>query len=246
MSTDKATSSVAKETALTGARAADDVFRDFAAMINSGELREGDPLPPEREIVERYGVSRTVVREAVLALANKGLVEARPRFRPVVRKPSFDTAFDTVNDIVGRLLGQSGGVKNLFDTRIMIEAGLARQAAIEARKTDIAALKTALEANEAAMDESAQFYETDIAFHAVLYEIPQNPVLPAIHRAYTAWLAPQWSQMPRRQGRNQSNYEAHRAIYDAILMRDPDAAEAALRKHLSSAWSQVCETFGEM
>ena len=73
----------------TNGRAADDLFRTFEQLINSGALVDGQPLPPEREIVETYGVSRTVVREAVLALANKGLVEARPRFRPVVRKPTF-------------------------------------------------------------------------------------------------------------------------------------------------------------
>jgi len=203
-------------------------------------------LPSEREIVEEYGVSRTVVREAVLALANRGLVDARPRFRPVVRKPGFDTAFNSVNDVVKGLLHQSGGVKNLFDTRIMIEASLSREAAADAEKTDIAALKEALEANEAAIDNNAEFFKTDIGFHAVLYDIPRNPVLPAIHKAYTSWLAPQWTQMPRAPGRNRLNFKAHHAIFEGILMRDPDAAEAALRKHLSDAWDQICETFGEI
>ncbi len=127
-----------------GGRAADDLFRHFAEMINSGVLREGDPLPPEREIVATYGVSRTVAREAVLALANRGLVEARPRYRPVVRKPSYDTAIETVENVVARLLTQPGRVKDLFDTRILIEAALVRQAAADAKKEDIAALTLAL------------------------------------------------------------------------------------------------------
>ncbi|WP_240484657.1 FCD domain-containing protein, partial [Pseudoponticoccus marisrubri] len=62
----------------------------------------------------------------------------------------------------------------------------------------------------------------------MLYDIPSNPVLPAIHRAYTTWLAPQWSRMPRLPDRNRANYEAHAAIFEAILMRDPDAAETCL------------------
>jgi len=74
--------------------------------------------PPEREIVKSFGVSRTVVREAVLALANKGLIEARPRFRPVVRKPNYETAFETVDSVVSRLLLQPDRVKNLYDTRV--------------------------------------------------------------------------------------------------------------------------------
>ena len=195
-------------------------------------MRDGDPLPPEREIVETYGVSRTVVREAVMALANKGLVEARPRFRPVVRKPSYETALQTVDSVVSRLLLQKDGVKNLFNTRIMVEASLAREAAASAGKEDIAALKGALEANEWAIEDSELFYQTDIGFHSVLYQIPQNPVLPAIHMAYSNWLAPQWSRMPRLLDRNRANFEAHKAIYEAILSRDPDAAETALRNHL--------------
>lgn len=227
-------------------RAADQVVRSIAERIRSGALADGQPLPPERDLMEEYGISRTVVREAVRTLSSRGLIEALPRHRPVVRKPGFDAAIDAVGSIVSHLLGEPGGVKNLFDTRIMVEAALVRQAAKEASKDDIAALTAALEANSASILDSEEFYRTDNAFHGVLYQIPQNPVLPAIHRAYTTWLAPQWSQMPRLPERNRANLDAHKAIYDAILMRDPDAAEARLRDHLATAWAQVRETFGDV
>ena len=224
-------------------RAADELFKKFEDMIISGELADGAPLPPEREIVDTFGVSRTVVREAILALSNKGLIEARPRFRPVVRKPSFDTAISTVENVVGRLLLQPNGVKNLFDTRIMIEASLVREAAKSASRNHLEALKLALDANGEAIDDSELFYETDKIFHGVLFDIPGNPVLPSIHKAYTTWLAPYWSQMPRLPKRNMANHKAHTEIYEAILMRDPDEAEASLRRHLADAWDQVKKTF---
>lgn len=226
-------------------RAADELFEVFIEKIYAGELTEGDPLPTEREIVENYGVSRTVVREAVQALANKGLVEARPRFRPIVRKPNYDAALETLESVVGRLLVGLDGVQNLFETRILVEAMLVRQAAQEARKEDLAAMKAALEANKAAIQDSEAFYKTDMAFHRVLYQIPRNPLLPSIHKAYMTWLSPYWSKMPRLPERNRVNYESHLAIYEAILMRDPDEAETALRNHMSDAWSQVCRTFQE-
>lgn len=226
-------------------RAADALFQRFSDMINTGELRDGDPLPPEREIVHTYGVSRTVVREALLALSNKGLVEAKPRFRPVVRKPNYDTAMATVGSVVGRLLQEPGGVYNLFETRIMIEVSLARQAATDATPEDIANLRAALNANEAAIDDSAAFYATDIAFHNVLYVIPGNPVMPAIHRAYSNWLEPHWSRMPRQDQRNRDNFVAHSAILDAIEAHDPDKAEQAVRRHLAAAWEQVQMTFNK-
>lgn len=224
-------------------RAADGLIQVFEKQILDGTLRVGEPLPPEREIVQTYGVSRTVVREAVLALSNKGLVDARPRFRPVVRKPGYDAALQAVGSAATRLLSAPGGVKNLFDLRIMMEAALVRQAALEADKDQIAKLKDALRANEAAIADSETFYETDIGFHGVLYEIPDNPLLPSIQRAYTDWLSSHWRKMPRQPDRNRENYVAHARIFDAILLRDPDAAEQALRAHLASAWQQVRQTF---
>ncbi|WP_171102069.1 MULTISPECIES: FCD domain-containing protein [unclassified Ruegeria] len=227
-------------------RAADQVVREIEKRVYSGHLADGDPLPPERNLMEEFGISRTVVREAVRVLSSRGLIEARPRHRPVVRKPSFDTAVDAVSGIVTHLLTEPNGVKNLFDCRAMIEVSLARQAAEIANKEDLASLKAAVEANGAAIEDSQVFYATDMAFHRVLYEIPRNPVLPAIHKAFVAWLEPQWSQMPRLPDRNRNNFRAHTAILDGILMRDPDAAEAAMSAHLEGAWTQVSSTFKDL
>ena len=227
-------------------RAADGLIATFERQILDGTLKDGDMLPPEREIVQAYGVSRTVVREAVLALANKGLVEARPRFRPVVRKPDYDAAFDALEAVANRLLSVPGSVKNLFDLRIMLEAALVREAALHADKSHIEALKTALDANGAAIEDSELFYETDIAFHRVFFDVPGNPLLPSINRAYTNWLSRQWTKMPRLPERNRMNHEKHTAIFEAILLRDPDKAEAALRSHLADAWEQIRETFGDI
>ncbi len=235
-----------RKSAAKSKRAADGLIQVFEKQILDGTLRVGEPLPPEREIVETYGVSRTVVREAVLALSNKGLVDARPRFRPVVRKPGYDAAIQAAGSVITQLLTAPNGVKNLFDLRIMMEAALVRQAAVEANKDQIAKLKEALGANEAAISDSETFYKTDMAFHGVLYEIPENPVLPSIHRAYRNWLSSHWTKMPRSPERNRANFVMHANIFDAILLRDPDAAEQALRVHLAAAWQQVRRTFGEI
>ncbi len=224
-------------------RAADTLFRTFAEMISNGTLKEGDPLPPEREIVGTYGVSRTVAREAVQALANRGFVEARPRFRPIVRRPSYDAAMEAVGSVMMRLLDEPDGVRALFETRVLVETSLARQAASHATEDEVATMKEALDANEAAIHDSTAFYETDQAFHATLFAISRNPVMVSVHKAYSTWLAPQWSKMPRLPDRNQRNYKAHKAILNAISKRDADAAEAAMRAHLDAAWDQVKATF---
>lgn len=227
-------------------RAADPIVSAIEGRIRAGQFKDGEPLPSERELMEEFGSSRTVVREAVRVLASKGVIEARPRYRPVVRAPGFDTALDVMSSVVTHLLSQPGGVKNLFDTRVMIESALVREAAIKADKNDMAALKSALDANGAAIEDSDLFYQTDMDFHAVLYVIPSNPVLTALHKAYVNWLRPKWSQMPRLPERNRENHLAHKAIFEAIQMRDPDAAERALRAHLGDAWDQVRKSFGNI
>jgi DNA-binding FadR family transcriptional regulator len=233
------------ETAATlrDGRAADAVVRHIEAQIVGGELADGAHLPPERDLIDTFGVSRTVVREAVAVLASRGLVQSRPRYRPVVRRPGYDAAVAAVGGVVGHLLREQGGVKNLYDTRIFLEAALVRTAAMGARKDDIEALRRALAANEAAIPDSQRFYATDVAFHAVLYDIPRNPIFPSLHKAFTAWLAPHWVKMPRSQERNRVNYLRHREIYTSILERDPDAAERALTAHLNAAWEFVRGTF---
>ena len=224
-------------------RASDGVVRALAAQIASGELPDRSPLPAERELMERFGASRTVIREAISRLSNRGLLESRPRFRPIVRKPDYTTILDATGDIARHLLSEPGGVKNLYESRVLIERALVREAAQSARKQDILDLTAALEANREAIADSDAFYRTDTAFHGVLYRVPRNPIFPAIHQGFNAWLAPHWEQMLRSPERNAVNYRAHKEIADAILERDPDAAEEALRNHLRAAWEYVRVTF---
>ncbi|MEM9586157.1 MAG: FCD domain-containing protein [Planctomycetota bacterium] len=224
-------------------RAADSIVSEIERRIADGSLRDQEPLPSERALMEEFGASRTVVREAITALSNRGLVICKPRFRPVVRKLGFETLMSSTDSIVRHLLGDTNGVRNLYDVRVFIERGLVRDAATKANKSDIQALKSALQANEDAMGDSNGFYATDVAFHGVLYAIPGNPVFPAIHEGLVSWLAPHWARMLRSPERNRRNYLAHKAIYDSILERDPDAAEEALLAHLKAAWEFVSVTF---
>ena len=224
-------------------RAADAVITHLEEQIMSGVLADRAPLPAERALMEQFNASRTVIREAIAALSSRGLVENRPRFRPVVRKPDYETALNAAGGIVRHMLSEAGGVKNLYDSRVFMERGLVRQAALAAQKEDIADLKGALGNNERAIDDSEAFYLTDVAFHGVLYRIPRNPIFPAIHEGYTSWLAPHWEKMLRSPERNLVNFRSHQAILQAILERDPDAAEEALVNHLRAAWEYVRVTF---
>ncbi|WP_424985230.1 FCD domain-containing protein [Microbulbifer sp. S227A] len=224
-------------------RAADTIVAAIAARIASGELPDRHPLPAERDLMEEFGASRTVIREAISALSNRGLVESKPRHRPIVRKPDYETVLHATGDVVRHLLGDSGGVRNLYRSRIFIERALVREAATAAGKPEIDQLREALRLNELAIPDSNEFYRTDIQFHGVLFQIPRNPIFPAVHQGYTSWLAPHWEKMLRSPDRNEVNYRAHKSIFDAIIDRDPQAADEALTNHLNAAWEYVRVTF---
>lgn len=224
-------------------RAADPVVRQLEAQIFSGELADGHSLPPERDLMRQFGISRTVVREAIARLAVRGLVESRPRFRPVVRSPGYEAALSAVDSIVSHLLKQQGGVKNMFDLRIFVEAALVRHAALHARKEDIAALRAALERNHDAVGDPVAFDATDVEFHAIFYKIPRNPVLPVVHQAFVLWLYEHWQAMKRSPEQNAVSHFGHRTILEAVIERDADAAEQALVAHLKVAWEKVRVTF---
>lgn len=223
-------------------RAADIITRDLEHRIISGQLPDNSPLPPEKELGREYGASRTVIREVITALTNRGMLENRPRFRPVVRKPGFNEAFDTIGGIVQHLTSDDAGLKSLYDSRIFVERMLVREAANKAKTPDIRTLRLALLANQQAIEDSETFYVTDREFHRVLYLIPGNPVFPALHRSFAQWLMEPWSKMEPSPERNARNFDNHQAIFDAILERDADLAETLMERHLQEAWEQVRDT----
>jgi GntR family transcriptional regulator, sialic acid-inducible nan operon repressor len=224
-------------------RRSDGVAEELTRLIRSGGLREGMRLPAERELMQRFGVSRAAVREAIASLSNRGLIETRLGHRPIVRKPDYVVAVDKIGDLIGHLVADSHGVHNLFQSRIFFEAALARWSARHARQDDIAALRNALAANRAAIGDPTRFDETDVAFHAILYRIPGNPIFPAVHKAYVDWLVQHWRSMSRAADIDRMNYAGHQAILEAIEARDADGAEEALRRHLGAAWEFVRSTF---
>jgi len=223
----------------TPGRASDVLSERLVGLIAAGNLEAGERLPPERDLMRRFGVGRSAVREAIANLASRGLLITRPGFRPIVRKPDYETALDALGRSIGHLLADENGVWNLFESRILVEGALARHAAAHARREDVDALRDALERNRAAIGDSQAFYATDVVFHGVLYRVPRNPIYPVVQKAYVNWLMSHWRRMERSPDVDRVNHAGHAAIFEAILARDPDEAEAALRRHLQVAWEFV-------
>ena len=212
------------------------LFEQVAAhlerQILDGRLLPGDQLPPERDLRDRFGVGRPAIREALIALSRAGLVELTNGARARVAKPTASGVLAGVLPAVRQLLSTDQGHRHLQRVRQFFEVGLARQVAREATEADLARLGEALARNEAAVGDEPLFIRTDIAFHYVLADVTRNPVFTALHDALSAWLADQRIVTLADPGQDRVAYAAHKRIHDAIVARDADAAEAAMREHL--------------
>src|SRR6187402_1790493 len=111
----------------------DEVFARLERMITSGELEPGDEMPSERDLMERFGVGRPAIREAMQALAGMGLVVISHGERAKVLKPTAQTIFKQVDLTAKIMLSQSAdSLEHLKSARIFFERGMAREAAIAA------------------------------------------------------------------------------------------------------------------
>lgn len=214
----------------------EEVAHRIETQIHDGRYRPGDALPSERELMQRYGVGRPSVREALFHLRKMGLVEVRPGGRARVTRPTPQTVVASLSGAARHMLAAPDGIRHFQEARVFFEVGLVRHAAEHATKAQHAELAAALAANRAAIGDIAAFERTDVAFHYVLAVIPKNPIFPAIHQAIAEWLLEQRHttlSWPGRRTTARTAYDAHAEIHAEIEARSPDRAEQAMRTHLA-------------
>jgi GntR family transcriptional regulator, sialic acid-inducible nan operon repressor len=210
----------------------EEVVLRLEEMIHEGELKPGDPLPSERELMLHFGVGRPAIREALFALHRMGMVVVANGERPRVSSPTPKTMVGELAGAARLMLSRPEGMRHFQQARKLFECALAEEAARRAGAADIAALEAALSANHDAIGYDLQFMKTDVAFHLAIATIPHNPIYLALHEAIVEWLVDQRSVSLRRRGTDRLAYQAHRRIYEAIKARDPAGAGEAMRRHL--------------
>lgn len=210
-----------------------DVVDRLMARIRAGELKPGDQLPPERELMTFYGVGRPAVREALQALERSGIVEISHGERARVVVPSAHQLIGQIGEGTRHLLqSQPDMLDHLKDARIFLEVGMARQAAERATPADVAALRARIEEHRASLPRLEEFLIRDMAFHREIARISGNPIFAAMIEAMFAWASDFYQRLVRAPGLELLTLDEHARLVDAIADHDPDAAEAAIRAHL--------------
>jgi GntR family transcriptional regulator, sialic acid-inducible nan operon repressor len=210
----------------------DEIAEHIERAISTGEFKEGAPMPSEKELAERFGVGRPSVREALFTLQQQGLVEITSGTRARVTSPSGKFLTGQLATLIRRMTSTSQGHEHMEQTRLLLEAGVAWQAARVATDEDILRLKTTLDANTAAIGNIGLFIRTDVAFHAELAVITRNPVFIGVYDALVGWLIDQRTTTIHMPSADTLSVRDHTAIFEAVAARDPMRAFHEMTSHL--------------
>jgi len=211
----------------------DEVFARLKHMIETGELKAGDEMPSERELMERYGVGRPAIREAMQALAGKGLVEISQGERAKVLRITAETIIRQV-DLPAKMMlsGSSDTLEHLKSARIFFERGMIREAATRATAEQIGELRALLEKQKQSLGDADAFIDADMEFHQCIARISGNPIFAAVSGAMLGWLKSYHTEMLIWTGRENFTLAEHEEIIRAIENGNADLAEKAMIKHL--------------
>jgi DNA-binding FadR family transcriptional regulator len=211
------------------------VAEQVAAAIRAGEFRLGDRLPAERELARQCGVGRPTVREAILALEIAGVLEVRGGSGVFVR---------AVPSPLRRVAQSTEAPFEAFAARRVIEAETAALAAERRTAEDLAALHAALKAMR---DERVRGPGPDLndkAFHLAVARATKNDAFVRIVEFVWETLlypGPLWARLRERRSIRPSRLAEHAAILQAIELRDPVAARAAMLRHFDGAVGDFLE-----
>ncbi|MCO5063041.1 MAG: FadR family transcriptional regulator [Rhizobiaceae bacterium] len=215
----------------------ENVAQTLRAQIVGGQFAEGERLPTETRMTELFGVSRTVVREAIAALAADGLVEARHGAGVFVRRPAV-AAFGTIGLEVGNKISHA---LNVLEVRLGIEVESAGLAAMRRNSAQEAQIQEAFFEFDRLLARGEATGKTDFAFHRAIAAATNNPyyvdVLDALGtRAIPCDVASPWGTDSVLSDAYQMGLQReHYSILQAISAGDADAARAAMRAHLTAS-----------
>jgi GntR family transcriptional repressor for pyruvate dehydrogenase complex len=213
--------------------ATDQALAKIKELISSGEFTAGARLPTERELTQRFGVSRSSLREAVRALALVGVLEPRVGDGTYVTTLEPDlllTGIAFVGD-----LARADSLLEIHDVRRILEPEATRRAAPRLTEDDFTRLEDCLHRMENA-DSVPAFIEADTAFHGIIHDACGSRTLASLIQNLSSGTvrARMWQSVVAR-GAVEATVASHWSIYNALLARDAERAAAADVMHLGIA-----------
>ncbi len=230
------------EKTLTNKTKKDVLAGKILEMIFTGLLRDGDVMPSERELGNMFGVSRETVRGALGMVAAYGLISV---------SHGAKTRVNRTEELLQRctqLLPELGSVEinnydvnAVFDSRKVIEAAVARKAAVSIDKDGLRELRKLLDQQRQMFDEPVHFQLSDQRFHKLISQYCHNEILLKYTEDLYAYGLHFRRLVMQTKGAIERSYLEHEAIYEALAAADPDQAERAMLRHIDSVYQTTVE-----
>jgi GntR family transcriptional regulator, transcriptional repressor for pyruvate dehydrogenase complex len=206
------------------------IVQQIEESIVKGVLKPGDQLPAERDLAQRFGVSRTAVREAVKALREKGLVEAYSGRGTFITDGTTQAVRQSLDLMVK--IGQPEGSVLLAEVRAILEPEIAALAATRIQESELATMREAVAVMDRSSRDPDAFIEADLDFHLALAEGANNPLILSLLDSIVGPLREQRLRIFQVPGGSERGQVHHKQILDAVERHDADAARKAMRAHL--------------
>jgi len=220
----------------------EEIVRQVKQLIAEGRLKTGDRLPPERELAEKFVVSRTSVREALRALESLGLIEIRAGEGTFVRQVSVDAL---VGPLALMMTSQREAIGELFEARRVLEPAIAALAASRATPDEVQDMERILESQAREVAAGRTGIAEDAAFHTAIGAAAHNRAITRIVHAIMDLLTQSREESLNTPGRPTRSHQDHRRILQAIAKRNPSAARQAMTDHLVAVEALVLGTASE-
>jgi len=205
------------------------VAEQIQGLIARGVLKPGDRLPPERDLVSKFGVGRGSIRDAIRTLEVMGIVEPRQGHGTVVRELSADSLVVPLASVLSQ---KRHLVAELLDVRRMLEPALAGRAATNATPEEIARLEDILARQQEKVRRGEPGIEEDSEFHYAIAVAAGNTVMLRVLDVLMDLLRESRTRSLQVPGRLERSFAGHKRVLRAIKRRDASAAEKAVRQHL--------------
>ena len=217
------------------------VVADMVAAIVTGALHPDEVLPPEGELSQQFGVSRTVIRESVKRIEEKGLVVVAQGRGTTVNPPSMWNVLDPV--VLSAMVDHDdslGVLDELSVVRASLEASMAAAAAERQTPERTAQLREAYANTVRHVGSLNDYNEADAAFHYMIMEQSGNRLASNITRILFARAreSSRFTRTPQGEVVPQETIDEHHAILEAIVSGDPELAAARMNSHIALAWAR--------
>ncbi|MBE7169479.1 MAG: FadR family transcriptional regulator [Williamsia sp.] len=214
----------------------DKVEANLVRLLQERKLKVGDAIPKETELAELLGVSRTVIREAMLRLRMMGMIESKKKKGAVITSPDL---FGVMSKSMNPHILDQDTLKEIFEFRLVLEIGMADLIFYHITREDIEELKRIVSKEPQATQHHLFHIEHEIAFHGKLYEITGNETMKKFQRMLLPVFDYVHNSGLLKKPPSLKKFVSHKGLVDILENGSPELFRNAMRNHLENHFARL-------